>query len=78
MDLLNVDGLPLAKLKENHVVIVLRKGQEFEKLAIEENNPIFVDDQKAYFFRDKNCFVFFHNNKSLFNERGERNVNSDK
>jgi len=86
MDLLNVSGLPLAKLKENHVVIVLRKRQEFEKLArqefeklvAEENTPIFIDDQKVYFFKGKNCFVFFYNSKTLFSERGEQNVDSDK
>lgn len=72
MNTLKVDGLPLAKLKQDFVVIILKTKREFEQLLDNAKEPIFADEQKTYFIRNKACFVFFHNEKS-FIKRGAQN-----
>jgi hypothetical protein len=55
-----VDGLPISRLKDNYVVLVLQSTHEFEQLVFDSKEPIFFDYQKAYCIKGKNCFIFFH------------------
>jgi len=68
MNMVKVDGLPISRLKENFVVIVLQSEREFEQLTIDSKEPIFVDDQKAYSVNGKKCYVFFHPGKEFVNK----------
>lgn len=68
MNFLKVTGLPISKLKEQYLVLILQSKAEFEQLLLGSKQPIFVDDQKAYSINGKNCFVFFHNGSGFVNE----------
>lgn len=68
MNVLKVDGLPLAKLKEKYLVLILKSKAEFEQLLVDSSEPVFCDQQKAYCIKGKNCFVFFHNSAKAVDE----------
>ena len=61
MNVVKVEGLPISKLKDKYVVLILKSKTEFEQLVQNSMEPVFSDNQKAYCIQGKNCFVFFHN-----------------
>lgn len=59
MNIVKVDGLPISRLKETYLVIIVQSKKEFEGL-LNSQTPAFLDDQKIYSIQDKTCYVFFH------------------
>lgn len=57
MKVVNVDGMPLRRLKEQHAVIIIQALPEFKQLAT--NSTVFVDEQKMYFLQGQEYLVYF-------------------
>lgn len=69
MRVIKVEGMPVSKLKEQYVVLVIQSEREFQQLMLESSGTVFFDQQKAYSIIGKTCYVLFHGGKSdFFNE----------
>lgn len=65
MNAVKVDGLPISKLKENYIVLVIQHESEFHAILQSHVGPVFIDDQKAYAIQDRHCFVYFHRGRGI-------------
>lgn len=65
MDWINVEGLPVKKLKDSAKTIVIKHQDDFEKLILHTDSPVFFDDEKAYSDTKNGTIVFFYNGRNL-------------
>ena len=62
MNLTRVTGLPLSKLREKYLVLILDNVNDFLSKYNQSDILVYFDEQKLYFFKDNICFVYFFKN----------------
>ncbi len=66
MNLNQVTGLPIGRLREKYLVLIIKEPKSFITKCKSLDLPVYFDQQKVYLFEKNICYCYFYNNDAKF------------